>query len=114
MRIKDGVDRLAILIVSGRQADELMGQLTEHGFSFTVINSSGGMLQEAMVSLFVGVHQLRLPALLTLVRATCRPETQYVPAHLHFQPGVTPIPMIEARVGGALVFVLDVERFVQI
>lgn len=108
-------NRLAILIVSGRQAMDLMQQLTENGFYFTQIDSSGGMIQEPSLSLLIGLNDSRLETLLRLVRKYCKPQKQYVPTQIHIQPGfTTALPMIEARVGGALIYILEVERFEQI
>jgi uncharacterized protein YaaQ len=74
----------------------------------------GGFLHEAMVTMIVGMTQQRLPNFFSLVRETCPSRTRYVPmgVELSLSPGYP--MMIEARVGGATVFVLPVERFVQV
>lgn len=107
------INQLVILTVSGRQADELMQELTRDNFYFTEVDSSGGMLDELSTSLLIGLNRLRLPALLRLVNQHCQPSTQYIPTQLNIQPGPLPLPMIAARVGGALVYTLPVEQFIQ-
>ena len=107
------IDRLVILIVSGRQAGDLRHNLRQEGFYFTQVDSTGGLLQEPTECLFIGLNNDRLSNLLDLVRRCCKPQKEYIPAQLHVQPASLPLPMIEAQIGGALVCVLTVSRFEQ-
>jgi uncharacterized protein YaaQ len=103
-----------ILIVSGRQADALLQAFRQDGFQFTIVDSSGGVLNEPTLALFIGLNDSRMAPLLHIVRKYCQPQKEYIPTHLSFQPGSMPVPMIEAQIGGALVYTLDVEQFRQI
>lgn len=108
------IDQLIILVVSGFQVDELMRSLREQGFYFTKIDSSGGLLNEPTVCLLIGLNNTRLPALMDIARGCCQPHPQYMPAHVNVQPGYPYVPMIEAQVGGAMAYVMNVERFEQL
>ena len=108
------VNQLAIVTVSGSQADELTDRLTDAGFYFTQVDSSGGILYEATVSLLIGFDEARQPFLLDQIRECCPTHQRFIPAHaeapmLEVQP-----VMIEAQVGGATIHVLQVERFEQL
>jgi len=108
------VNQLVLATVSGSQAGELLDRLTRDRFNVTQIDSRGGILHEATVSLLIGLEQQRLPALLKHFRECCHTRRQYIPAHteapfLEVQP-----VMIEAEVGGATVFVFRVQRFEQL
>jgi uncharacterized protein YaaQ len=48
-----------------------------------------------------------------MVRAECHARTEYVPVQTlpFFCEGATPSEPVEVRVGGAIVFVVNVERF---
>lgn len=107
------IDRLVILVVSGSQSDQLMRRLRQTQFYFTVIDSTGGMLQEPMVCLLLGIGQTQMADLLDIVHQCCQPYTQYIPAQMHIPSDVSSLPMVEAQVGGALVYTMNVERFVQ-
>jgi len=109
----DRVDRLVILVASGAQAEGLMRRLRQERLYFTVIDSTGGMLQEPTVCLLLGFDQARLPILLDIVRRNCQPHTQYVPAQMRMPGDLSGLPMVEAQVGGALVYALGVEKFIQ-
>ncbi|MGC9468268.1 MAG: cyclic-di-AMP receptor [Anaerolineae bacterium] len=108
------IDRMAITIVDGGQSKDLLKALNKHGFPVTTLDAVGGFLHEAMVTLVVGMSAQRLPAFFALVREKCPSRIRYVPmgVELSLSPGYP--MMIEARVGGASVFVLPVERFVQL
>lgn len=114
MTLPDAVNQLAIATVSGAQAGDLTDALTSDDFYVTRIDSSGGILYEATVSLVIGFDRARLPRLLEHIRGCCSTRKRFIPAHveaplLEIQP-----MMIEAEVGGATIYVLDVERFEQL
>lgn len=108
------VNQLALLVVSGRQSNDLMEKLRQERYYFTVIDSSGGIIQEPAVCLLVGLNSTRTEHLIKIIRKVCHPLKAYIPAQLTFQTGIQTIPMIEAQVGGALIHILNVERFIQI
>jgi len=108
------IDQLFIIIVSGSQAGALMKQLTASGFYFTIIDSSGGVIQEPMLCLLVGLNSSKEAPLLELVRQHCGPYKQFIPTQMNVPPGYIQPTMIEAQLGGALVYSMCVERFIQI
>ena len=62
----------------------------------------------------IGLNQARMPSLLELVQKCCQPFTQYIPTQLNSQSGYPSMSMIEAQVGGALIYSINVERFEQL
>ena len=108
------VNQLVIVTVFGAQAGMLTDRLTRDGFYVTQMSSRGGILHEAAISLLIGLDQVRLSHLLEHLYKCCRTRRRFIPAHvetplLEIQP-----MMIEAEVGGATIYVLDVERFEQL
>lgn len=110
----DTIDQLAIILASGFQPSKLQEALIRDGFSFTEMDSSGGLLQETMTCLLVGLNHARLSILLELVRTICKPIQQYVPVQVGLPEGYANIPMVKVEVGGATVYLVNVERFDQI
>ena len=108
------IDRLVVIVVSGPQGGDLMHQLTQEKFAFTKVDSSGGLVQEPTLCLIVGLGNTRLSALLELIRKVCQPLRQYIPTNLNIQPGYPNLPMIEAQIGGATVYLMNVEQFEQL
>ncbi len=114
MTTTNEINQLIILIVSGRQAGDFMQLMIQNKFYFTKIDSSGGVFQEPTVCFLIGLNATRLASLMTLLNACCKTYHEYIPAQMNLNPGYTPISMIEAQVGGALVYALNIERFIQI
>lgn len=114
MKPGNAVNQVVIATVARAQASALTDRLTQGGFYVTQMDSSGGILYEATVSLLIGLDRTRLPRLLEHIRECCHTRRRFIPAHveapmLEIQP-----VMIEAEVGGATVYVLNVERFEQL
>lgn len=113
MTASDIIDQLFFVIVSSDQTGELTDKLVKNRFYFTRIDSSGGFLEQATVSLLVGIHHDRSEQLLQLIRTCCHTRRMYIPARVE-PPMIQSQPvMIEAEVGGATVFTFDVELFEQ-
>ena len=114
MTPENAVNQLVLATVAGAQAGILTDRLIEDGFYATQIDSSGGILYEATVSLLIGLNRTQLQRLLGHLRECCSSRRRFIPAHieaplLEIQP-----VMIEAEIGGATVYVLDVVRFEQL
>jgi uncharacterized protein YaaQ len=114
MTTSDTIDQLFFVIVSSDQTGELTDKLVKNRFYFTRIDSSGGFLEQATVSLLVGINHERSEHLLQLIRTCCHTRRMYIPARVE-PPMIQSQPvMIEAEVGGATIFTFDVELFAQI
>ncbi len=114
IRAQGVIDRLFIITVMGEQAADLRQRLTKDGFQVTEINTAGGLLQEAQISYLLGFHSTRQPQLLAILRECCKRQRRYLPAHLEGSASLFHAAIIEAEVGGAVVFALNVERFEQL
>ena len=108
------LDRLVFLTISGSQADPLMKHLTREGFHFTVINSTSQMMQEPALCLMVGFAHAQLNSLLEIVRKECKPYRKFIPTQNLLPGELANLPMVEAQLGGARVYMMNVERFEQL
>ncbi len=108
------VNQIVFVVVSERQADELLKALVRERFYFTKIDSSGMVFQEPTLCLLIGLNNTRRAALLELVSQCCKPFQEYIPVQFNPPAGFPTMSMIESQAGGALIYVLDVERFEQI
>lgn len=107
------VDKIYVVSVSGETVSPLREQLVANDFYFTQIESNGGIIQKESVSLLIGIDQERAGELLRLIQKVCKRRRTYVPARTETVVLQTHPLMIEAEVGGALIYTLDVERFEQ-
>jgi uncharacterized protein YaaQ len=113
---QDEPTKLVMMIVSDTDADDLMAALVERAVPATKVGSSGGFLRRGNVTIFSGVPESQVDAVLDVVNEICPARTELVPVQtLPFigDSAFTTEP-IEVRAGGAIVFVLNVDRFQRI
>jgi uncharacterized protein YaaQ len=105
--------KLVISIVHHDDSRPLVDNLLQNGHRATVISTTGGFLKEGNATVFVGIDDELLDDVLDIIKATCRTRTQYInPLPPIMEPGEMFVPSpIEVEMGGATVFVLDVEQF---
>ena len=105
--------KLIMAIVSSDDSRDVLNRLTRAGFRATVISTTGGFLREGNTTILIGVEEPRLEELLTLIKKNCTTRTQFInPLPPVMEPGELYLAQpVEVQVGGATVFVIDVERF---
>ncbi|MHB0857238.1 MAG: cyclic-di-AMP receptor [Anaerolineae bacterium] len=110
------ITKLVVSIVHTDDADQLTSALRDAGFSSTKISTTGGFLREGNATILVGTEEENIPRVLEIVRRNCHTRTQYVnPLPPVMEPGELYMPNpVEVQVGGAVVFVLEVERLVRL
>jgi uncharacterized protein YaaQ len=107
-------DQLLILNVTEPQTGKLIKELNDKGIHFTVIDSRSGMFQEPINCLIIGFNEVQKAGLLELIRACCQHYLKYIPTQGPARGELASLPMMEAQFGGALVQILNVERFEQL
>lgn len=108
--------KLVVIIASDTDADKLIKRLVGQGYPATKISSTGGFLRKGNATILSGVEADEVDQIISLVRQECYARTEYVPVQTlpFFGEGSVLAEPIEVRVGGAIVFVVDVERFERI
>jgi uncharacterized protein YaaQ len=78
-----------------------------------MVSTTGGFLREGNSTILIGVEDEQMDAVLSIIRENCQSRKQFVnPLPPIMEPGELYMPApVEIEVGGATVFVLDVERF---
>ncbi len=107
--------KLLLIIATDADADVLIQRLVERGYPATKVSSSGGFLRRGNVTILSGIDGRDVENVLAIVRQECQARTEFIPAQaLPFPESILPAEPIEVRVGGAIVFVIPVERFEKI
>jgi uncharacterized protein YaaQ len=104
--------KLVLAIVQEKDSGRLMDALTEAGFQATLLASTGGFLRTGNATLLIGVEDGQVERVLEVVRQTCRVREQLMSP---IPPVVEPVDAyaaypVKVQVGGAVVFVLSVDR----
>jgi uncharacterized protein YaaQ len=105
--------KLVVAIVQGEDAGQTVQALNGAGMSVTRLASSGGFLQQGNATLLIGVDEERVQHALQLIRENCRERNRYLtPMPPMVEPGEMFMPFpVEVQVGGATIFVVNVEQF---
>jgi len=105
--------KLLISVVNSDDAHPLIDALMAEGYRATMISTTGGFLREGNATLLIGVADENVQDVLKIIQENCHTRTQWVnPLPPTVESGELYMPTpIEVPVGGAVVFMLNVERF---
>ena len=107
--------KLIIAIVQDQDVSSLIDDLTENEFSVTKLASTGGFLKSGNTTLLIGVEDENVDHVLNIIEDNCKTRTITTSLLSVTMPGDTYIPYpLEVKVGGATIFILDVERHIKI
>lgn len=108
--------KLVIVIVQDDDAGDLIDILTDNGFRVTKLATTGGFLKSGNTTLMIGVDEKEVDRLIGIIQDECKTRDQVVtsPSPVAGSTGVyVPYP-IDIEVGGATIFVVDVDKFIKI
>ncbi len=102
-----------IAIVQGEDAGQTVQSLSAAGISVTRLNSVGGFLQQGNATLLSAVDEEKIDQVREIIRENCRERSRFLtPMPPMVEPGEMLMPYpVEVQVGGATVFVVDIEKF---
>ena len=110
--------KLIIAIVQDEDASRLVSNLMNEGYSVTKLATTGGFLRTGNTTLLLGVDEDRFDGAMKVIEKVCKSRKQIAPspspmagsastgAYVHYP--------IEVLVGGATVFVMNVEQFIKL
>ncbi len=105
--------KLVVAIVHTRDRNRVTDALVKEGIKSTAIGSTGGFLREGNTTLLVGVPDEQVELVKEIFEANCCAREQVVnvaPYEGAATGGFLPAPL-KVPVGGAVIFVLDVDGF---
>lgn len=108
--------KLVITIVQDDDADEVLDVLMREGYRVTKLATTGGFLKAGNTTLMIGVEKDKVDTVIEIIEELCKTRGQIVtsPSPIAGSTGMyVPYP-IEVEVGGATIFVVDVDKFVKI
>ena len=105
--------KLILAIVNNDDAHFVNTSLTGAGFSVTKISSTGGFLLNGNSTFLLGVDEDQLDDALNIIKTHSKRRVQnvpFTPASMSPMPGAMSSGSASVNVGGATVFILDVEK----
>lgn len=104
--------KLIIAIVTDEDAGKVLTELNRAGFSVTKLATTGGFLRAGNVTMLIGTDEDKVDDAIKIIAEKSHKRKQFAtpPMPISSRSAYTPYP-IEIEVGGATVFVMDIERF---
>lgn len=106
--------KLIIAIVSNDDSSTVMKELVKQKFSVTKLASSGGLLRKGNTTLMIGSRDDEVEKIADIITKFSKTRNELVPSSVISDIGIIPSTPLEVTVGGATIFVVDVEKFKKI
>lgn len=102
--------KLLFAIINRDDANAVVRNLSHKGFSSTKLTTSGGFLMSGNITLMVGVDEEKVQTVIDIIKEHSHSRTQVIPNNdLSFDFDAS--QPLEVKIGGATIFVVDVDRF---
>ena len=107
--------KLIIAIVQDEDASRLVNQLMKNGYGVTKLATTGGFLMVGNTTFLIGTDDDRASNAIDILKEHCTTRKQYASSTSSFGIGMKHMaPLEEVNVGGATIFVLDVDHMEKI
>ena len=109
--------KLIYAIVSDDDGDKVIEELNKYGYKVTKLSSTGGFLKRGNTTLMIGAEDSKVDEVIELIKQECG-QHQRLTVNMPYVSGTTmvnyaTVPM-SVEVGGATIFVMNVDRYEKI
>ena len=106
--------KLILAIVSNDDSSSVSSALTKADYQVTRLATTGGFLRAGNTTLIVGTEDDKVDKAIELIGAESKKRTEIVPSTASYDIGRYASFPVEVQVGGATIFILDVEQFIKL
>ena len=103
--------KLILAIVSNDDSSSVSSALTKNNFSVTRLATTGGFLRAGNTTIIVGTEDDKVEKAIEVIGNESKRRTEIVPSTASYDIGRYASFPVEVQVGGATIFVIDVEQF---
>ena len=103
--------QMIMAVVSGDDSNAVSAALTKARFSVTKLATTGGFLMSGNTTFLIGVDDDKVSEVIDIIAKHSKKRKQMVPSAGMVDVGMYSAFPVEVTVGGAIVFVMNVERF---
>ena len=91
------------------------GKISKASLQATKLSTSGGFLKMGNVTVLVGVEEEKVDEVIDIFKACCSRRTQMIPATppVLGEGFISAVP-VEVTIGGATLFVIDVDKMIKL
>lgn len=106
--------KLILAIVSNDDAQNVSTVLTKENYSVTRLATTGGFLKAGNTTIIVGTDTDKVEHVIELIGQESKKRVEVVPSSASYDLGRFASFPVEVEVGGATIFVLDIEQFLKL
>ncbi len=106
--------KLLVIIVNNDDAKAVAKSLVKNKFYSTKLASTGNFLLSGNTTMLVGCQDDEVDKVLEIIKAEAHQRKRVVTPIASMTAGLLTPTAIEVTVGGATIFILDVEKFVKL
>lgn len=113
---KDDSMKLVLAVIHDEDAHRLMEAISSAGFMCTKLASTGGLLRSGNTTIFLGVEPEKVESVIHIIKEQCQTTKQMTlvtPPSVQVIESAITYP-VEVTVGGATVFVIDLDQYVKL
>lgn len=102
--------KLILAIINNDDSALVSTNLTREGYSVTKLATTGGFLMSGNTTFLIGTDDDKVEKVIEIISKFSKKRSQMVPTSSYGVGNYTSFP-VEVSVGGATVFVLNIERY---
>ena len=103
--------KMVIAIVSNSDSSRVLKGLVKKRYQATKLSTVGGFLNTGNTTLLIGCTEKQVDDVKSTIKEYCESRTKVVNRTITNENGVMVKTPVEVNVGGATMFVIDVEQF---
>ena len=106
--------KLILAIMSNDDSPAVSSALTKENYQVTRLATKGGFLSAGNTTLIVGTDDDKVDKAIEVISEYSRRRTEVVPSTASYDIGRYASFPVEVQVGGATIFIMDVEQFIKL
>ena len=103
--------KLIIAVVSDEDSETVANELNDNGFNVTKLCSSGSFFKAGNTTLLVGAEDDKVQEVICIIERKSRARKQFINSSAYHVAGIFMVTPVEITVGGATIFVTNLEMF---
>ena len=106
--------KLILAIVSNDDANKVSTALVKQNFFVTKLATTGGFLMSGNTTFIVGTENDKVVEVIKIIETHSKSRSKLVPQSIVSEFGMFSSMPVEVKIGGATVFVLNVDQFIKL
>lgn len=103
--------KLVMAIISNDDVSAVSSALTKNNFYCTRLATTGGFLRAGNTTIIIGTEDELVDQCIEIIGSEARRRTELVPSTASYDIGRYASFPVEVQIGGATIFVLNIEQF---